>query len=410
VEALSLFELNEHIRRVIALNFQESLWVRCEIAQVKESRGHFYLDLVEKVPEKDEILAQMQGVIWAKTAWIIKRKLKHVFNELLRDGMEVRLKVRVDYHERYGLKVNIEDIDPAFTLGNIEARKREIVEALYGEGLIGLNAQRPIPMVLQRVAILSTEQAAGYQDFRKHLLQNSWQFRFWLDLYPIAVQGAYVEEQLLAAMDRIHRVKHHYDCIVIIRGGGSRLDLSAFDSIEIGRAIARSPIPVFTGIGHEIDASVADAVAHTALKTPTAVADFLIEVNATYAGSIRELFSQITDRVQRKTDRHKQAIGHLGEMIRRTPQERISRLHLLLDQIRPGLLHAAGNQLRRHHDLITHSTSLLQMLDPKATLERGFSITTLDGKWIRSTTGVTPGDEITTHILDGTIESTVTQT
>ncbi len=407
MEAYSLFELNEHIRRVIALNFQDPVWVRCEIAQVKVSRGHYYLDLVEKVPDQDEILAQVNGVIWAKTAWILQRKLRQTFDEVLQDGMEVRLKVRVDYHERFGLKLMVDDLDPSFTLGNIEARRREIIEALQSQGMIGRNAKIPLPVVVQRIAVLSAHHAAGYQDFRKHLLHYPAQYRFWVDLYPIAVQGALVEGQLIAALHQIAHAKHHYDCVAIVRGGGSRVDLSAFDSFNIGKTIAEFPLPILTGIGHEVDHTVADAVAHTSLKTPTAVADFILEVNTIFENTVDQVYRHILEIGQQALTERRTAVRHLTELLQRAPRAALLRNQLLLDQMVPALQDHARRLLQVHHDKLEHSNALLSSLDPVSVLQRGFSITTHDSARLVNTAGLSNGDMITTHLYEGKIESKV---
>ncbi|MDX1408831.1 MAG: exodeoxyribonuclease VII large subunit, partial [Saprospiraceae bacterium] len=257
METFSLYELNEHIRRVIALNFEDPVWVRCEIAQIKEARGHHYLELIEKDDEGDQIKAQSAAVIWSRQISFIRRKCGDVVQQVLQAGVEIRIRVRVDYNERYGLKLMIEDLDPSYTLGNLELKRREVLQILHREGLIGKNATLPIPAVVQRIAVLSNRQAAGYQDFLHHLRSNAYAYRFELDLVPVAVQGQRVEAEVSRAIREISKAAGHYDCIVLIRGGGSRIDLSGFDNLEIGRAIGQCPLPVFTGIGHEIDQSVA---------------------------------------------------------------------------------------------------------------------------------------------------------
>ena len=408
MEAFTLFELNEHIHRVIALNFQEVLWVRCEISQVKQSRGHYYLELVQKVPDQDEILAQMSAVIWAKTAWVIQRKLKEVFYQLLQDGMETRLKVRVDFHERYGMKLIVEDIDPAFTLGNIEARRREIIETLSSLGLLEQNTKHALPVVVQRIAVLSAEHAAGYHDFRNHLLHHAQRYRYWIDLYPIAMQGMQVEVELIKALDQITHAQKHYDCVVLIRGGGSRIDLSAFDSLAIGKAIAGFPLPVLTGIGHEIDHTVADSVAHTSLKTPTAVADYLTDLNAHFDNAVNHLFSEICQVTRRAAHAYRLELKHLTELLRQAPREVLFRHRLLLDQLAPAMVNAGRLYLQKQRDRISHYETLLGSLDPSSILQRGFSITTKNGIVVMSSEEIAPGDELITHLYQGRIQSTVT--
>ncbi len=408
MEAFSLFELNEHIRRVLALNFQDALWVRCEISQVKQSRGHYYLDLVEKVPDQDEILAQMSAVIWAKTAWVIQRKLKDVFDQLLQDGMEARLKVRVEFHERYGIKLIVEDIDPAFTLGNIELRRREIIETLSALGLIDQNGKLPLPLVVQRIAVLSAEQAAGYQDFKKHLLHNTSQYRYWIDLYPIAMQGGMVETELVKALEQIGHAQKHYDCVVIIRGGGSRLDLAAFDSLAIGKAIAGFPLPILTGIGHEIDHTVTDIVAHTSLKTPTAVADYFTERNTHFEQTVNGLYNEICQFGQQITRGHRVELKHIAELMRRAPRELLMRHRILLDQMIPVFRSTGRLFIQKHLDRIAHNLTLVDSLDPMSVLQRGYSITTKNGVHVRSSAEIANGDDIVTHLYQGQIQSTVT--
>ncbi|RKZ09334.1 exodeoxyribonuclease VII large subunit, partial [bacterium] len=284
MDTFSLLELNAHIRQVVALNFEQLIWVSCEISQARQSRGHHYLELVEKAEHSDDIRAQSSAVIWARTFSRIRKKCGDLIDDILQDGVEVRVQVRVDFHERYGLKLVIEDIDPSFTMGNLETRRREILETLQKKGLVEKNGLLPLPVVPQRIAVLSSEHAAGYHDFMQHLRENPYEYHFDTHLFPVALQGSSVEKEVVTALQSVAKAAVHYDCVAIIRGGGSRLDLSGFDNLAIGEAIAHCPIPVFTGIGHEIDQSVADIVANYALKTPTAVADAIIEMTATFEG------------------------------------------------------------------------------------------------------------------------------
>ncbi len=407
-ETYSLFELNEHIRRVLALNFQEDFWVQCEISQVKQSRGHYYLELVEKSADHESVIAQSSAVIWARTAYHLERKLRNVFGEILQDGIAIRCKVRVDFHERYGLKLIVEDLDPSFTLGNIEARRRESIDLLRQRKLLEKNAQIPLPMVIQRIAILSAENAAGYHDFMTHLIHNPQYFKFWPELYPIAMQGVQVEQELVAAIHEIRKAHKHYDCVVIIRGGGSRMDLAGFDCYAIGEAIAECPLPVFTGIGHEIDHTVADAVAHTALKTPTAVADFIIGINDRYTETVEDLYARIAGCVQQEADNRRLRLEHLLDWIRKIPADFIARQRMLLTQLEPLFLTSASQQVARMRERLTMNEALLQSLDPELVLARGFSITTLHGQIVRTRDAVKQGDLVHTQLAKGNFPSIVT--
>src|SRR5687768_100314 len=278
--AYSLLELNQYIRRVISLNFDQPLWIECEIGQASLSRGHWYLDLIQK--ENNVIAAQCQAALWANVYFYLKRKSPVPPEEILKQGMAVKLKVNVDYHERYGLKLIIEDIDTSFTIGVLEMQRQAILLEIKKRDLVRKNAQTHLPSVLQRLAIISSDRAAGWKDFVKHIHDNPYGYNITLDLFEAAMQGQQVEAEILESFKEIEKKIDQYDAVAIIRGGGGRTDLAAFDNFPLACRIADFPIPVFIGIGHEIDQSVLDIVAYRSLKTPTAVADFIIERNAEF--------------------------------------------------------------------------------------------------------------------------------
>ena len=272
----TLYALHEHIRRVMALNYQHPLWITAEIAQIGRSRGHFYLELVEKGAGGD-LVAQGQAVLWAMDYRRIQATLGNHADEVLREGLQVRLQVRVDFHERYGLKLQIADLDPAHTFGQLELERRQTVQILQQAGLLDQNRSLSLPQVMQRVAVVTSGDAAGFQDFREHLEQNNFGYRFHCQLFATAVQGKNAIVGVREALAKVTTKQADFDCIVILRGGGARLDLSAFDDRELCKSVALMPLPVLVGIGHETDETVLDLVAHTSLKTPTAVADFLLQ-------------------------------------------------------------------------------------------------------------------------------------
>ena len=222
----SLFELNEYIRRVFALNFQDAIWIRCEIAQINASRGHHYLNLIEKSAEGEHIIAQSSAVLWASKYRQLRRQHKKLLSELLQNGVAVLLQVKIDYDERYGLKLLIEDIDPSYTMGQMELKRQQILETLQQENLLGVNSQIPLPTAIQRVAIISSETAAGLQDYLNQIATNSYGYQLSNQLFPAAMQGANVEKEVLRQLKKIAFLKDNYDAVIIIRGGGSKLDLS----------------------------------------------------------------------------------------------------------------------------------------------------------------------------------------
>ena len=407
VETFSLFELNEHIRRVVALNFEAPLWVRCEISQVGESRGHRYLGLIDKDPEDDHIKAQSNGVLWARQYFSLRKKYGEVLDDIMQDGVDVRIKVSVDFHERYGLKLVVEDVDPSYTMGNLELQRREILEKLEKKNLIGKNALLPVPPVLQRLAVLSAEHAAGYQDFKEHLTHNPYGYYYDIDLYTVALQGNNVESEIVTALKQVNRAAAHYDCVIIIRGGGSRLDLGSFDSYAIGEAIAHAKLPVLSGIGHEVDNTVVDVVANQSLKTPTAVANMLIDHNLEYEGECNQFFDQIAYQIESRVTRARNNLQNAETMLAVVPRTLIENQDQRLTRIVELLQQRKKEILNYHATVLDHASNLTQAIDPVRTLERGFSITRVNGQALRSVKDARSGDQITTQVADGTINSTV---
>jgi len=407
MDTFSLLELNAHIRQVVALNFEEPIWVSCEISQVRQSRGHHYLELIQKAEHSDDIRAQSSAVIWARTFSMIRKKCGDVIHEILQDGVEVRVQVRVDFHERYGLKLVIEDIDPSFTMGNLETRRREILETLQKKGLIEKNGLLPLPIVPQRIAVLSSEHAAGYHDFMQHLSENPYGYHFDTHLFPVALQGANVEKEVVAALHAVKNAYLHYDCVAIIRGGGSRLDLSGFDNLAIGIAIANCPLPVFTGIGHEIDQSVADSVANSSLKTPTAVADAIIEITAAFEGLIDELDLDIKRVIQSKVVQAQNELRNAQTMLAYIPAQRVTSHRAFLDSVTPQLKRTASFIIKQLDQNLQTATTVLTAVEPSNVLARGFSITRKNGKVISNISDLKSGDQLNTEFHIGEIKSTI---
>ena len=265
MEAYSLFEVNQYIKRVLALNFEEPIWVECEINQVSNSRGNLYLDLIEKSEDNDQIVAKSAATLWYRQFLFIKKKLDKLTDSILSEGVKVKLKVNIEFSERYGMSLNIIDIDPAFTFGQFELNRQKVIEQLRSKGLLDRNGQHKLPTVIKRVAVISSETAAGYQDFVNQILENAYDYHFDIDLFPAAMQGQKTEREVVDALRSAQ--EGNYDIIAIIRGGGSKLDLAAFDNYNIAFEIANCDIPVFTGIGHDIDQTVCDIVSNQFERT-----------------------------------------------------------------------------------------------------------------------------------------------
>jgi exodeoxyribonuclease VII large subunit len=400
----SLFDLNQHIRRVVALNFQQPLWIAAELAQVGQSRGHYYLDLVQK-GEGDDVLAQAQAVLWATDYRRLYKALGPGLEAVLQEGLAVKLCVRVDFHERYGLKLQITDIDPAYTLGQISMQRRETVEALRRLGLFERNRSLALPPVLQRIAVISSEGAAGFQDFREHLAQNPYQYDFNCVLFNTAVQGKNTGSEVQAAVSAIESRHADFDAVVIIRGGGAKLDLAAFDSLDVCRPVAGLPIPVLAGIGHDVDETVLDQVVHTSLKTPTAVADFLLQHNLQFESDVLRLAGQVRSVGDFKVKIHQGDLLRMEQTLHWSIREQLRAHAVRIDQFAQVLPGLAVQALRQQAQQLAQAELICQALHPDNVLRRGFSITTKNGKIIASAAEVEPGDVLETRLQDGTVKS-----
>lgn len=402
----SLFELNEHIRRVLALNFQQAVWIVAELAQIGESRGHRYLDLVQK-GESGDVIAQAQAALWAAEFRQINARFPLGLSALLREGLELRMQVRPEFHERYGLKLHITDIDPAHTYGQLDLLRRQTIQTLRELGLFDLNRAIPLPDVLQRIAVISSETAAGLQDFREHLEENSFGYAFDCQYFNAAVQGKNAEAEISAALERIGQNAAKFDCVVIVRGGGARLDLMAFDGLELCQKAAKMPIPILVGIGHDVDETVLDLIAHTSLKTPTAVADFLVNHNLLFEGNILEAANDLENTVgnilkikQLELDRVETSIHYTARELSREASRR-------LDFLTEKLPDFALQILREHQRTLDKMEAIYLSLHPENVLQRGYSITLKNGKAVLSASEVLPGDALETRLSDGVVQSRV---
>ncbi|MCZ2102180.1 MAG: exodeoxyribonuclease VII large subunit [Chitinophagales bacterium] len=373
-QSYSLYELNEYIRRVISLNFSEPIWVNCEISQVKQVKGNVYLDLVYHDEKSGEITAQISANIWYKSFLFLKNKLGELLPSILKEGIHVLLKVQVEFNERYGLKLSIEDIDPAYTIGQMELTRQKILQQLTNEGWIDKNKAHFMPDVIQKIAIISSSQAAGYIDFTKHLQSNVYGYKFQTTLYEAAMQGMNTEKEVCNALRAIDSASVSYDIILIIRGGGSKLDLSWFDNYNIGVEIAKSKIPVITGIGHEIDETVADIVANLSLKTPTAVADFIIRQNEDFEGKIIGLTQSILQSSQRII-KHEEILLHKTiQILALLPSEIVRKHHLQIDFLFNQCFLAGKQKIQRHKNQLAFNEQQIQLMNPNNILKKGYAI------------------------------------
>lgn len=407
MKTYSLYELNEFLRRVVALNFSESVWVTAEIGQIGLSRGHYYIRLLEK--EDDDILAELSAVLWSSDFKRLKRALGNSFETVFVEGLEVRLKGRLDFHERYGLKLIIEEIDPTYTIGKLEIQRRALIAELQNEDLLRLNASLSTPSVWQRIAVISSETAAGWADFQNHISENIYAYRFDIQLFPSAMQGQFVEKEMLQQLEQIRLNKDRFDCVAIMRGGGAKLDLAAFDNPSVCRAVARFPLPVLTGIGHEVDYTVLDMVAHTALKTPTAVADFLIERNLQFESSLVEMGHFLKNHVQNMFYTEGGSLSKIENFLQFQTAYFLKNQEQKLEHWSNDLSKIVAQVLKYENIRLDKNVEIIDLMSIESTLKRGFSITRKNGKVITHLNEVKEGNEIETQLSDGKILSQVVE-
>lgn len=403
----SLFQLNEYLQRVIALNMRESVWVSCEIAEVGVSRGHYYLDIIEKNEEEPGLKAKSQAVIWQSTYNKLLKKIGVQLQGLLQSGIKVRIEVKVDYHVRFGLKLTISDIDPSYTMGQLEMKRQETMAELNRLKLLHKNREQRLPVVLQRIAVISSERAAGLQDFLKHLEGNAFGFRFECELFAAAMQGERVEQEVLAQLDLIEFRRMEFDALVIIRGGGARLDLAAFDSLELSKRVALFPLPVMTGIGHETDDTILDHVVHTAHKTPTSVADFILESCIRYESHLYDYIHRIKNLANQQLHSNVNKLNRLEDQLAAKSSQKLQGAKMMLQFINSQLPKLVKQQISTSKSILESLDKNIKLLSPEFALDRGFSITLKDGHPVTSITELSTGDQITTKYKDGQTESTI---
>lgn len=405
--ALTLFELNSIIKAAINDTLPDTYWIIAEIAEAKvNQKGHCYLELVEK--EEDKTIAQVKAAIWAYEYRKLSQKFQKAANEPLRQGMKILFLAAVTFHEVYGLSLNIKDIDPAYTMGEMALKKKEVIERLKKEGLLDLNKQLPLPLVPQKIAVISSPTAAGYGDFIKQLDNNGYGYSFTHILFPAMMQGAETEKSIISALNRVKKYKYLFDAVIIIRGGGSAVDLNCFDSYPIAAQIARFPLPVITGIGHEKDDTVADMTAHTKMKTPTAVAEFLISGLSSFEERILTIQNRLVSYTEGflkdkrfKLNANIQRLTFIPGKMTASAQNRL----LIFQKDLAGHLRQL---FQTHGSRLEGSEQAVRLLDPSNLLRRGYSLTRFKGKIIKDAALLKNGALITTNLYKGTVTSIVT--
>ena len=424
---LTLYELNSLVREVLECEMPDEYWVEAELSECREARGHCYMELIQKDERSATPIAKASARCWASKWTLIRPYFERTTGQQLHAGMKVLLKVYAQFHEAYGFSWIVTDIDPTYTLGDMARKRQEIIRQLKTEGVFDLQKELRMPLFCQRIAVISSETAAGYGDFCNQLADNPYGFKFHTQLFPAIMQGEGVEQSVINALECIYN--EQFDCVVIIRGGGATSDMSGFDTLALAENVANFPLPIITGIGHDRDESILDMVSHTRVKTPTAAAAFLIDHLKTVMDILNDSQEQILRLAQQKLTYYKTQFATIAEVLPRLfsnvkilQEARLEALNnrlILSSGSRLSTLNAQLSTLAEHLSILLdrrlmaekHRLQLVEekarSLDPTLLLSRGYSMTMKDGKIVRDPKTLRHGDEIETHLEKGTIKSIV---
>ena len=411
----SLLELNSLVREAIENALPMEYWVEAELSECRESRGHCYMELIQKDELSATPIAKAQAKCWANKWLTIRPYFERTTGQQLHIGMKVLLKVYPQFHEAYGFSWIVTDIDPTYTLGDMARKRQEIIQKLKAEGVFDLQKELQLPVFCQHIAVISSQTAAGYGDFCNQLADNPYSFKFETQLFPAIMQGESIGQSIIAALERIYQMQTEnlelrtslFDCVVIIRGGGATSDMSGFDTLALAENVANFPIPIITGIGHDRDESVLDMVSHTRVKTPTAAATLLIDHLKAVQETIEGAQSMITHYVQQKLSIANSHLSIISESIPRLFSVVKTRQEAKIDALYTRMPMLIERRLTTESHRLQLIDEKLKALDPALLLARGYSITLHNGKSVRDPQQLQPGDEIETRVEKGIIKSII---
>lgn len=421
---ITLQEFNNRIKRLLADPSVMNCWVVAETTDMRINQ-HCYLQLLEKNPKTGATVAKIKAIIWGSQFRFLNARFKQVTGRDIGNDMKIMVCLSVNYSPQYGLTVVINDINPEFTLGDMERQRQEILNRLTQEGIIGQNKTVPVPPVLQRIAIVSAAGAAGYGDFMKQLTDNKYGVCFYPCLFQATMQGVKTVPTVLAALDKVEQNQHLFDCVVIIRGGGGTEELNSFDNYDLARRVATFPLPVIVGIGHERDITVLDYVAGIRVKTPTAAAEHIILQAANALAHISDLSNQVVsiarDYIARAKEQLSYYAGNLPIMAQRIIDTNTLRLQNFIQNIPLHVqrrIEGENAQLARQKDAIKNAVAQVKMketmrlealgdkielLSPRKVMARGYTLTTCEGKIMTDAAQLEAGKLVTIHFRDGKV-------
>lgn len=401
----SLLELNTYIKRVLALNFENELWVRAEILSAAVKRGHYYLTLIQKDEHSHDIVAQINAIVWATDLSKLKKKnpdLDHYFVA----GFEIQCFALPVFHERFGLQLRITGIDSSFTRGALDIRKEALFSQIREEGLHLINKSIKPPDVYQHIAVVSSVNAAGYIDFLEHIEKNGHGLKFSLTLYDSVMQGNALEQSLRDAFELIGKSTAKFDAVVVIRGGGSKVDLAGFDNYDLSRLIAHCPLPVLTGIGHEVDFSTLDLVANQSFKTPTAVAEHMINQNMAFLTQVGQVFNSILGAGQRIVSDKRNEADQIMLLVSSVASGKVDRVRYEKELINTSIYSRSLRLISEFRHNVNLIEQRISDINPLKILGKGYVLIYQGGKKIRKRSELKKEDHTRIHFSDGPVIAT----
>ena len=447
----TLLQVSRSIQKTLSERYANTYWIKAEMNKLNHysHSGHCYPELVEKKDGK--VVAQMKSILWRDDYRNINYRFLKVLNEPLKDGIKILFLASITFDPAHGLSLIIHDIDPSYTLGDIEKEKQETIRRLHNEGIFGKNKLIPVPLLPQRIAVISVETSKGYADFIKVLEQNGWAYKFFHYLFPSLLQGEKAKQSIIGQLQRIKKVRHHFDVVAIIRGGGGDIGLSCYNDYELAREIALFPIPVITGIGHATNETVVEMISHTNAITPTKIAEDLIQKFHNFSVPVQrahdriiershrllndeglrfqaeiKLFRSVTERIlaenRTQVREHARSIYRQSTFLFRSQHEYLTAIRenikkaafvfcgtiqQMLRQSQLSLLKDSSSLLKRQHSDLDSITRNIDNMSPQNVLKRGYSITRLKGRALRSYEQARQGDALETLLFDGQLLSIV---
>lgn len=424
-----MVEFNRRIGGLLHDASVQRCWVVAETSDVRQSGGHCYLELVQKDAQTGQTLARMRGIVWASVYARLRCEFERATGQPFASGMNVMVEVSANFHEQYGLSVVITGINPTYTLGDMARQRLEILNRLRSEGIIDMNKQLPWADVAQRVAVISAAGAAGYGDFMNQLHNNPSGIKFYTCLFPAVMQGQSTVTSVIAALERINDYAVLFDCVVIIRGGGSTSDLNSFDNYDLAANVAQFPLPVICGIGHDRDNTVVDSVASVRVKTPTAAAEWLLDRAQSALDHVNALTDMVVDSATQMLSGARQQLAYFTSGIPLMADNIVVRHRARLQQIAAAIpvvaarrIDGAGKDLAfasqrvamaarqcvaNERQRVTGLEKQVELLSPDRVLRRGYSLTLRDGYVVTSASSLRAGDSLVTRFADGERTSVV---